>query len=550
MPLTPDQKKKLDTLITADFLLNNRALVTQVIQAFANQMVLAGFTGANGYNFYLKGGNALSMLRNAALTGDYDFQLKPPAATFAHWEQAFPVLDQRIIAMLIATVTNFQNTQFNLTSFTPNSIEAFARTAAIQGFDRPANGTMAQGILKIGFPYSKYDYRDVFSRATGGRIVFDPQDRNNFQIIVFPHPLPNLQLYIYANYTITGFILYRVVCSFTYMIGGESVNLKSEMIDVSVPRAGSAELYMSQEGVITYFRPAHGFPFNMPGLGYHFFENINLLQECELGISGSPHKQRARRDRLIYCINTLITANGVNRGVRNVCDLLCLNVMEEELGAVNPVCGYLGALVFNIDSYNVYDLPTIMQVRITIETQLRLSLVSMGVEQRFHIPKNLWMMPVEFKIKFRAPGTLLGAKHMVAQHMRGIHDMVLNTNWQFISPVTVAHTQDESKYKLPFDYIVVEVLHSEFQKTFNCSREPLLTHAHRVFSVNANAFAFKLSGTGVPGAIVVIIQATPQHQNQLSVNLGRNTHLTLFLERTILESQRYVLASEYQFKGE
>lgn len=37
------------------------------------------------------------------------------------------------------------------------------------------------------------------------------------------------------NYAIPGFILYRMVYSFSYTLGTETFNLKSEIMDISIP---------------------------------------------------------------------------------------------------------------------------------------------------------------------------------------------------------------------------------------------------------------------------------------------------------------------------
>lgn len=146
---------------------------------------------------------------------------------------------------------------------------------------------------------------------------------------------------IYVNYTIPDFILYRLMYGYHYTdVEGKNFELKSEIIDVTVPRKGSAEVFLSQQGVVTHFsRSEQGF--DIPGWGYHFYENINLLQEIRLGLSSSADKEEKRVRRGEQAMEALQALNPAG--------LLQESIVESVSGSGEKrIQGYLGALTYNI----------------------------------------------------------------------------------------------------------------------------------------------------------------------------------------------------------
>jgi hypothetical protein len=122
-----------------------------------------------------------------------------------------------------------------------------------------------------------------FGRRTYSEIVRDPhygfaegrldlgRPTNEIQGVALPANCAHCGPAIYVNNTIPGFILYRMAYACNYTVGTDGFSIKSEIIDISIPRAGSAEIYMSQEGAVTRFRLLGGF--TIPGWG------ISLLRK-------------------------------------------------------------------------------------------------------------------------------------------------------------------------------------------------------------------------------------------------------------------------------
>lgn len=363
--MTLDEKRKTEAALTGLFVRSNKHKLLETARFLAGKFsegtVLMD-------NFYLKGGNAFFILSKTAANdpdapeGDYDFQFVPEAAAYRDWENSIRAIDQKIITALKETVQNFRS-GFNTDCFKAENI-----IGLIQG---EKSGTRQDitikeqesvgGITLIGKKYMAQSYIEVAKEALkqdDKRVKLDSGD-------FIYNDIPNIsglsesgdpsvigEPSIYVNYTIPGFVLYRMVCKFRYKVstGGkeEEITLKSEIIDISVPRAGSGEVYMSQNGVITHFREKDGF--NIPGWGYHLYENINLLQEIALGVSGSAHKKEKREDRLKKAAEILIKANGGPKKTLDDISFLLNETISEPYSDTESkkILGYYSALIYSI----------------------------------------------------------------------------------------------------------------------------------------------------------------------------------------------------------
>ncbi len=561
--MDPDKRRVLDAVITKDFLAKNQLIVRMIVNEFAVQMNAAGLTGP-GYRFYLKGGNALSILSGRPIDGDYDFQLMPSDAAYADWGNSFPMLDTAIMNVLTGTIINVADQiagmpapqpGFNVSSFTAAALRGWAGTAGNPinkaGIDLSnlVQGDRQNNIRRIGINYRMHTFHQIVTdpnfvqNRIEGDVQIDIQNFNNPRA-------RNLGPMIYVNYTIPGFILYRVVYSYIYNIGGDTFNLKSEIIDVSVPRPGSAERHMSQEGVVTHFRPAVVYPFDIPGWGYHFYENINLLQEIELGISGSPQKGDKRISRLGDSMRALITANDPNR--QRLSSILKMTMNEPgNNGTVTSIRGYFGALAYNINDYNAYNQDAIVYLQNKIMDK---------ISSHYKISESLWgqskftdcqkLVYYKLSSKFdKAVNTISAAIDLINIFLQPYQNqcekrlrMTAGETFQYISPLTELLTDG----LLPCDYIVAEVKTVVFNKLKGFCSNRAGEVRYNGFGTPVAAFSCVLNSPAnkprmFKGTLFVIFQDCGNRLSQPC-----NTHITEILQRSILESQRYSLTKSLE----
>lgn len=347
-----EKRRMLDAEITKEYLKKNNDVIKEIAENFSQSILNAKADEKNKIEkFYLKGGKSISILKgDTNAIGDYDFQLVPNQEVYDNWSNLFPVIDNLILQTLGEVAVN---SNLNV----PNADMDIWKAACtrIPGMEETINVSKEnEGLLRIGIDYKDKSYRDIISDAhydkQSGRINLDENKINKDGSIDIKG------LHIYVNYTIPGFILYRLVKSYKCEIVDNneklitSINLKSEIIDVSVPRPGSPECHISQAGVITNFRKKGGF--NIPGWGYHFYENINLLQEVISGNSGSPHKAKKRWDRLNESINELLkvntdVANGENINMNLVKDKIYEPYENDKNEIMRyEIMGYIGVWLY------------------------------------------------------------------------------------------------------------------------------------------------------------------------------------------------------------
>ncbi|MCM1045609.1 MAG: hypothetical protein NC417_08875 [Candidatus Gastranaerophilales bacterium] len=327
------KRRQLDSEITAKFLADNGPLVQQAVRRFMEKLE----AGAHGLveHYYLKGGNAIAVLEGEAMTGDYDFQLVPTQNVYQNWRKRRIDVETLIFSALEEAAKTLVQSRVDESAFEVERLQT--------GKDRLVKKNKITGKVVIGSDYYEKSCSDILK---------DPHYKKETRRLELTHagtPLAvgdgTREYYIYANYTIPEFLLYRLVISYGYELtqGGrtEEIPLKSEMIDVSIPRVGSAECYLSQEGVITHFRRKDGFL--IPGWGYHFYENINLCQEVSLHYSGSPHKRGKRINRLKRAISALAACNGNNPDV-----LLGEKMSEDDGAGTHETLAYAGAMNYPV----------------------------------------------------------------------------------------------------------------------------------------------------------------------------------------------------------
>lgn len=558
MPLSYENKRIIDAEITKRFLRDNRDIVKKLVGNFAVCM------NDGGFRYYLKGGNAVAILRDGNeehLDGDFDFQLRPAAGDYANWTGNYANLNTRLVHILKDTV-DITAAMEDIGRFREECFEteAVKALAAAKGIDLGGLRRLERrsDIMYIGRKYGEMSYTGIIESGNGGRIeekgiVEDSEEEFDGRGKAFG---PS----VYVNYTIPGFILYRMVYSYSYEMDGQRFNLKSEIIDLSIPRPGSAEVYLSQEGVVTYFRDSGiaGYPFQIPGWGYHLYENINLLQEIELGVSGSADKKQKRVDRLKEALDVLEKANGRAGKLENILKMYINEPLHnaaygEPYGRIR---GYFGALAFHVSEYQgAYCRDAIegMKGRIydIIQSYYRNLCTWWG--SRYEGWQRLVYFRTDAKIDMALHQTE-AVKRCAARFIAGYtwpdrsHPgiraaMKMGEDYQFISPML-----SEDQLFFPFDYIVVQIaakpfgagpdLYSSFKEYCGGSGRKKDIR----FADYGDAFTYILneaadSGFKVKRAYGVIFQKYDGTELP-----AMDTHLKDFLTQSILESQRYPLA--------
>lgn len=322
-------------------------------------------------NFYLKGGNGYDLLKEitaceeelvaiansaiikekkerffSVMKGDFDFQLIPD---YEHG-QKIEDIDAAVIDVLKQTTKEYfgsaHNTKeainlnaFQFQRFPSEPEDEFGQQKSdiinmsheFVGNARAVNLTdHVVNVKKIGEKYRNSKTMDILKShdLIEGRLNISSNEIMNEKIntdSLMPVEQNHMSEYpftIYVNYTIPEFILYRLVFRVpmenkrTIEILGPNeevlkkqvvLYLKSEIIDISVPRQDSIEIMLDSTMSPRKIALPEFYPFGIPGWEYHFCENLNLLQENYLGISGSPWKKGKRIARGQEALNQLKT---------------------------------------------------------------------------------------------------------------------------------------------------------------------------------------------------------------------------------------------------
>lgn len=557
--MTPEEKRFIEAGITQRFLHDNAAIVGRIIEKFGSVMRLNMPGEAAGYNFYLKGGNSISILNNEEVTGDFDFQLMPPHNEYNNWPQLFDNVDNLVLGMLKKTVedtaADIENMPppklgFNIDCFKVENLQSWARGNLFNEKIIDLSGLLRHErldkILLIGRNFGDSSYKEIIKNPNfnNGRLEVE----NSFKSDKFNEIGTNFGPSVYVNYTIPGFILYRMVYSYRYSIGGESFNLKSEIIDVSVPRKGSAEVYMSQEGAVTHFRDSGlaQYPFKIPGWGYHFYENLNLIQENFLNISASPQKLDKRINRFKLAMQKLQDAN---RGTHpsSINQLLKNNINEPAnnhttSAPYTAIKGYLGAMEFNVFDYNgKYNQYIIYKL---------IGPISFHILNSYNIANNYWEANIEdwkrltyFRLSREANKTVSSVsivKSCIIQFMINCKPaMILNRTYQFITPL-----MDLEDIDFPFDYVVIEVINDSYNIFRDYCKRKTGSQFYEEFHNNAFSCWINEPQTAdrpFKRKFALIVQRCPGDKLPANVDITDQ-----FLLRCILESQRHPLAQHLE----
>ena len=611
--LTKPQVKLADDCIKDAFLRLNQGPVGQLIQAFTQNINNAIQNNHPNYHLYLKGGNAISALSGAPMTGDFDFQMVPDDAAYQNWNQTVADCDTLIFTAFNAAINAVAGVPFDVAPFIlpprqpqpplgnpPPAGYAFPRNSNMYkaDFDYGANvqSVRRNCRVKIGQPYANMTYTQIINDhrfdKVQQRLLFTPHDiQASIQSAVLPPLLANNGPMYYVNYTIPGFILYRLVYSYEYTDNNPALAaqehtyiLKSEIIDVSVPRKGSGEVHISQDHVITHFRPytspgppaplqpplPQGVTISIPGWGYHLYEAITLIQEIELGISGSPHKRQKRLDRGRQALHELLRAGPVNMNVRHGAALYepC------PPNGLFQILNYIQALTNNVDDYGpaIYDNVLLAALRNNLDIALSEHLDSCCASKMPHKDPLTWAklqiintaeaqnkrldQELEYLCKFRINTTFdqtaqkakavwgLYGKfkcdynsdvHLTPQLMLGDGSIV------FISPFK----ETGENTLIPMNYAVAAVTTDVFNRLFKHVLEkskktilPIQWRHGTPLPPTPSAFAVVLHGTGFTFRIAF--------QRVATLPNPADTHLSEILKRTIIQSQRYALVLTFQ----
>lgn len=555
--LNLDDKRAIEAEITKKFLEDNKELVKLLVTNFSNKMKRILLN--EKYNFYLKGGNALSKLKGEECTGDYDFQLMPPVATYRNWSGSFKNIDDTLIEILKETIEESakqSEPKFETECFKANIVQKLAKKKSINLINL-IQGDRCDNFMQIGKIYGVKSYSQILRDPNLNEKISKKKFREVVDVKTenLVGKSKDFGPSVYVNYTIPGFILYRLVYRYAYTEGlkNEEISLKSEIIDISIPRFESPEVFMSQEGIITYFRNADDMQFKIPGWGYHFYENINLLQEIKLGVSGSKDKIEKRVNRLKEALEKLKEVNG------NQFTNILVNRINED-SSNRKILGYFGAMTYNVDNYDhTYEEEAIALLKTLIEGNINAYFSNFFNEKKDEEYKKL----VGFRLNKDLDTTVRiasEAKSSIKKFIEiynkcaGKENLKLmeeGTNFQFISPL-----MSGEEWIFAFDYIVVEVksasLLTKFIEKVKCGGYKCYSSKGTyIFNIteNGNQHTKKTSYIRSYKVFFQLCEKLEKNKNINKVNNnGVGKIIEGFLYRSILESQRYALAKMFEKK--
>lgn len=354
--ITLSDKRRIDSEITSIFL-SNQDINQTIVKNIVNSLIQNLESSFKKYSslFYLKGGNAFSILHGDLCTGDFDFQLCGNESLYQNWTSIFPSLDEDIKKAMQKVCDNYTG-EFDDHAFGENN--NLSDYIALN---------YEQGSMFIGEKYKTYTYTQILQDShfdlTSSRIEF--KDSNN--IVSKTIETKQCKPMWYVNYTIPGFILYRIVIRRAYTDKAENiVHFKSEMIDISVPRKGSPELLLNQRFITNFIDVSSKSSiykgFNIPNWGYHMYENLNLLQEINLGISGSPHKKQKRINRLNEAIKQIKKQDNP--------DIFVDDMINEDVQQKFKIYGITKAYLNNIDNYGIFGEEAIAKVKEKVKSKI------------------------------------------------------------------------------------------------------------------------------------------------------------------------------------
>lgn len=528
--LTRETVQALDSGITKIFLKKNYEIIEKIISHFVINMNSFSYIN-DDCNFYLKGGNSISLLDNKPLTGDFDFQLLPKDYLYNNWNENFLKIDHIIInSMLNAIIElskdiNYKN--FDIESFNVVNFSNYdgVKPEEIYGLKlkKRKNDVTFNGKIYGIYSYDNIIMSPLYDQKTQ-RIKFKISEKNSFQSEKEKQCGPC----IYVNYAIPGFILYRLVYCYKYeKIDSHGRNttfyLKSEIIDVSVPRPKSPEIYISQEGVTTFFREikfTKDCMIKVPGWGYHFYENLTMLQEIALDISLSGQKISKRIQRLKYAMDKLQIVN-----FESMKKPYFLEPFDETSNSKKYICGYLFALINGIMAYKQIISSNTYQYILNAEYNNALRDFDAFTKTQLELIDYL----VNFKIR---------KKDKTALTVEIIKKFILlNFKDKYFYKILMPIEELDNEFPLPY-YLLFFNTNEVYLKILN------LKKYKKSYKVQKNEYVYDLylAEQLDPSLLFVF--------NTISNIYLRNFKITDLLKYTILESQRYpITLSVFKMKN-
>lgn len=510
-----NRKRELDSQLTSSFLTkkSNMNIVKEMVKMLGEKM--NNRLTLQSPHFYLKGGNSISLLENQPFTGDFDFQLsldKEAYQDIQKWKKQINDIDQILRDILKEICKECKKNDFVIEdSFDNIKIDYTA-------------DQFSTGYMLIGKSYLEETYSDIISKINlqkGETRLNINKNEIESQTKDSKSPQPMW----YVNYTIPGFILYRIVLRRAYKKGNEIEHLKSEIIDISIPRYGSNEVYMSQEGVITHFCEVSTLyedwtGFKVPGWGYHFYENLNLLQEIELGISGSKHKKEKREKRGKNALDHLLQNNE-----RSLTKIILDDSINESKG--HNILGFLAAHLYNIDSYGVLDGELIGNIKEKIKKFYKAELNAVPISEN---QENLFLNLVKFQTKNNVLNNMITFEDLTSE-IKKLEAMCLDKKTKpqsYIYNFDIIKSDD--KEPIPLRFLVMKVSTANYE---NIKINYKKNNKDDIIE-NNNQCSLTLRSRG---GTCYLIMAHDLNNNAIKYKQ--------ILERTIIQSQRYRLALAY-----
>lgn len=527
-----DLKRELDSKITKSFLSNslNMKIVFKIVNMLGKEMSQS--STLKSLHFYLKGGNSFDLLKGNQLSGDFDFQLclrKESYENVTNWKEDIVLIDNKLQEILEKVCMQYdeickqiENEQCD--NQKKDKINFQVENIFNEKIDDYDSGQFSTGHMLIGKSYLENTYSQIISKIN----LQKGETRLNInknEIESQTNDSDSPQPMWYVNYTIPGFILYRIVLRRAYKKGNEIEHLKSEIIDISIPRYGSNEVYMSQENVITHFQNVSVidqrlFGFKLPGWGYHFYENLNLLQEIILGISGSKHKREKRITRGKDALEKLLEKND-----NSLEKILTQDRIKENEN--DTILGLVSAYVHNIDTYNVLNGNMMNDIKNKIKGFYMSELKSSQFKVK---QKNLFLYLVEFQTRNNVLNNMIMFKDL-----KNAVDEIKKLGAVTPKPHFLIYNFDKTKLigndEIPIRFLVMNVDSYNYNKIKN---EYMRINGEKDVIEFDNQCYFVLR---MGGGNCYLIMNHNLNGNAISYEQ--------ILERTLIQSQRYRLALAY-----
>lgn len=512
-------KRELDSKITSSFLSDsqNMNIVFKMVNMLGNEIKRDEML--KSLHFYVKGGNSIALLENKPFSGDFDFQLslnKESYENVKNWQENIISIDSKLRQILTDICNQYDeicrqssNEKFKVENIFDDRIGDYV------------SDKFSIGHMLIGKNYLKNTYSQIISKIN----LQKGETRLNISKSEIESQTSNSEVVKpmwYVNYTIPGFILYRIVLRKSYKKGKETEHLKSEIIDISIPRYGSDEVYMSQENIITHFKDVSIYKkefsgFKVPGWGYHFYENLNLLQEIKLNISGSKHKKEKRINRGTLALNHLLEKNG-----NSLDNILYSNKIYEN--DEEAILGLVEAYAYNVDTYHVLNKAMMDNIKSKIKEFYTSELKTTPIRKE---QRNLFSNLVEYQTNNNVLNNMIMFKDL-EKAVNEVKRLGLVSPEPYFLIYNFDKTKLMDKDEIPVRFLVMNVNSHNYNKIKDEYKK-----SASIFEFEDQCYII----LRVSGGTCYLIMNHTLKSNAISYEQ--------ILERTIIQSQRYRLALAY-----